>query len=146
MELDGRLRYAGVEIEFDFLAPTAGVLIAIPAGNAFMFRFLVFLRKGTGKAHVLLLLFEARHADTEGVEVIAELVREVVDDLLVGRAGLRHMRAGIRDNLCHLVARDRLVALERVIAIAREDAVFGELRDRLISPMVARDILEQVIS
>ena len=35
-----------------------------------------------------------------------------VDELLIRRIGFLHMRAGVGDDLRHLVARDRLVALE----------------------------------
>ena len=112
VERQRRLRHIGVEVEFELFAPMRRDRAAIAVRDALVLGTLVFLREGARHADILLFFLEARDADAERVEVIAELVGELVDELLIRRIGFLHMRAGVGDDLRHLVARDRLVALE----------------------------------
>ncbi len=93
--------------------------------------------------HLIGIALEVRDADAEVVELVGELSSELVDEGLVlcGNIRLRH---GLGDHLCHLIARDVLVALERRVAVAVDDAVRCELGYSVVCPVICRNIGERI--
>ena len=86
---------------------------------------------------------EVADADTEVVELIGELSGEFVDQGLVGSGDVR-LGHSLGDHLSHLITRDVLVATERRVAIAFDDAISSELGYSIVSPVVSRYIGERV--
>ena len=91
------------------------------------------------------IALEVADADAEVVEFIGELSGELVNEGLVGCGDVR-LGHGLGDHLSHLITRDVLVAAERRVAVAFDDAVSCELGYSVISPVVSRDIGERVSS
>ena len=91
------------------------------------------------------IALEVADADAEVVQLIGELSSELVDQGLIssGDIALSH---SLSDHLSHLITRDVLVAAERRVAIAFDDAVSCELGYSVVSPVVSRDIRERVSS
>ena len=89
------------------------------------------------------IALEVADADTEVVEFIGELSSELVDQGLVGCGDIA-LGHSLGDHLSHLITRDVLVAAERRVAIAFDDAISCELGYSIISPMVSRYIRERV--
>ena len=75
---------------------------------------------------------EVADADAEVVEFIGELSSEFVNESLIssGDIALSH---SLGDHLSHLITRDVLVATERRVAIAFDDAISSELGYSVIS-------------
>ena len=93
--------------------------------------------------HLVGIALEVADADAEVVELIGELRGELVDQGLIG-CGYIRLGHSLGNHLSHLVARDVLVALERRIAVALDDAVGCELGYSVICPVVSRHIGEWV--
>ena len=89
------------------------------------------------------IALEICHADAEVVQLIGKLSGELVDQGLVGSGDIA-LGHGLRDHLSHLIARDVLVAAERRVAVAFDDAVSCELRYCIVCPVVCRDIRERI--
>ena len=126
--------HLAVDVEEEFFLPP-GIFICIA--------FHGFLSEDAAPFDVVGMLLEIGDADTEVVEFIRELSRQLVDHRFVGSRDV-FLRHGLGHHLCHLVARDVLAALERVIAISFNDMILCKLRDRIVCPMVLRDIGERV--
>ena len=95
--------------------------------------------------YVVGIALEVADADTEVTQLIGELSSEFVNEGLVGSGDVR-LGHGLGDHLSHLITRDVLVAAERRVAIAFDDAISCELGYSVISPVVSRDIGERVSS
>ena len=93
--------------------------------------------------YLVSVLFEVCYADAEVVELIGELSGQFVDQRLVAAADIR-LGHSLGDHLRHLIARDVLVALERRVAVAFDDAISGQLAYCIISPVVSRYIGERI--
>ena len=93
--------------------------------------------------HHVGIALEIADADTEVVELIGEFRGQFVDQRLV-RAVYVALSHRLGDHLRHLIARDVLVALERRIAVAFDDAVGGQLAYRIVCPVVRRYIGKRV--
>ena len=89
------------------------------------------------------MFFKVCNADAEVVELVSELCGELVNRCLVGGADIL-LRHCLCHHLRHLVARDVLVATERCIAVAFDDAVSGKLLASIESPVVGRNVAERV--
>ena len=89
------------------------------------------------------IALEVADADAEVVKLIGELCCEFVDQSLVQCRNIRSCHS-LGDHLSHLIARDVLLAAERRVAVALDDAVSCELGYSIVSPMVSRYIRERV--
>ncbi len=91
------------------------------------------------------IALEVADADAEVVKLIGELCCEFVDQSLVRCRNIRSCHS-LGDHLSHLIARDVLLAAERRVAVALDDAISCELGYSVVSPVVSRYIGERVSS
>ena len=96
----------------------------------------------TVNPYLVCIAFQRCHPHTEIFQLHRILTRQFINQCLIGRRrpACVFMSHGFRGHLGHLIAGNGPFPLERLISIAFQHAIMGQLLHSIISPVILRHI------